>query len=147
MVSFHQDSQRLAVGTSENVIIIYDLKTATRWHVLEGHKNAVSAVAFNENGKALASYSILETTVRIWHTGTSFFGILGSQPQCVKTFTVSKPNSMLNSFASLWCIYILTLNIRNNFSASPIRNSAFTVGVSIHFNIVPWLGTGYNFYC
>jgi hypothetical protein len=36
MVSFHQESQRLAVGTSENVIIIYDLKTATRWHVLEG---------------------------------------------------------------------------------------------------------------
>jgi len=91
MVSFHQESQRLAVGTSENVIIIYDLKTATRWHVLEGHKSAVSAVAFNDNGKALSSYSIMETTVRIWQTGTSFFGILGSQPQCVKNFTVSKP--------------------------------------------------------
>lgn len=35
MVSFHQESQHLAVGTKENVIIIYDLKTATRWHVLE----------------------------------------------------------------------------------------------------------------
>lgn len=93
MVSFHQESQRLAVGTNENVIIIYDLKTATRWHVLEGHKNSVSAVAFNDNGKALASYSITETSVRIWQTGTSFFGILGSQPQCVKNFAVSKPSS------------------------------------------------------
>jgi WD40 repeat protein len=94
MVSFHQESQRLAVGTNENVIIIYDLKTATRWHVLEGHKNSVSAVAFNDNGKALSSYSIMETSVRIWQTGTSFFGILGSQPQCVKNFSVSKPTSM-----------------------------------------------------
>jgi WD40 repeat protein len=51
MVSFHHDSQRLAVGSSDNVIVIYDLKTASRWHVLEGHKQALSAVAFSENGK------------------------------------------------------------------------------------------------
>jgi WD40 repeat protein len=38
MISFHQDSQRLAVGTNDNVIVIYDLKTATRWHVLEVRK-------------------------------------------------------------------------------------------------------------
>lgn len=35
MVSFHKESQRLAVGTTKGVIIIYDLKTATRWHILE----------------------------------------------------------------------------------------------------------------
>jgi hypothetical protein len=35
MVSFHQETQRLAVGTQDSVIVIYDLKTATRWHVLE----------------------------------------------------------------------------------------------------------------
>ena len=34
-VSFHQTTQRLAVGTQKAVIIIWDLKTATRWHVLE----------------------------------------------------------------------------------------------------------------
>ena len=42
MVSFHQESQRLAVGTKDAAIVIYDLKTATRWHVLEvkiGEKN------------------------------------------------------------------------------------------------------------
>eukprot|EP00026_Physarum_polycephalum_P000855 Phypoly_transcript_00856.p1 GENE.Phypoly_transcript_00856~~Phypoly_transcript_00856.p1 ORF type:complete len:1321 (+),score=184.89 Phypoly_transcript_00856:66-3965(+) len=91
MVSFHHDSQRLAVGSSDNVVVIYDLKTASRWHVLEGHKQAISAVAFSENGKVLASYSIHDFTVRIWQTGTSFFGILGTKPPCVKSFTVSKP--------------------------------------------------------
>lgn len=35
MVTFHQETQRLAVGTQDKVIVIYDLKTATRWHVLE----------------------------------------------------------------------------------------------------------------
>lgn len=38
MIGFHQDTQRLAVGTREALIVIYDLKTATRWHVLEVHK-------------------------------------------------------------------------------------------------------------
>jgi hypothetical protein len=35
MVSFQQTSQRLAVGTPKAVILIYDLKTAARWHVLD----------------------------------------------------------------------------------------------------------------
>lgn len=35
MVSFHQPTQRLAVGTVKGALLIYDLKTATRWHVLE----------------------------------------------------------------------------------------------------------------
>jgi WD40 repeat protein len=100
MVSFHHDSQRLAVGSPDNVIVIYDLKTASRWHVLEGHKQSISAVAFSDNGKVLASYSINDSTVRIWQTGTSFFGILGSRPPCVKQYTVSKPPSM-NSLFSL----------------------------------------------
>eukprot|EP01111_Echinosteliopsis_oligospora_P007526 TRINITY_DN22727_c0_g1_i1.p1 TRINITY_DN22727_c0_g1~~TRINITY_DN22727_c0_g1_i1.p1 ORF type:complete len:295 (-),score=94.58 TRINITY_DN22727_c0_g1_i1:158-943(-) len=91
MVSFHQESQRLAVGTHENHIIIYDLKTATRWHVLEGHKASVSAVSFNETGKFLASYSVIEGVVRIWQTGTGFFGF-GGQPQTIKTYSVPRPD-------------------------------------------------------
>jgi hypothetical protein len=35
MVSFQHSSQRLAVGTAKGVILIYDLKTAARWHVLD----------------------------------------------------------------------------------------------------------------
>ena len=37
-ISFHGNSQRLAVGTPDGCVIIYDLKTATRWQVLEVQK-------------------------------------------------------------------------------------------------------------
>lgn len=77
MVSFHQESQRLAIGTKDSVIIIYDLKTASRWHILEvymkfiffflilikGHHSAITAVSFVTNGKILASYSIEDNEV------------------------------------------------------------------------------------
>lgn len=109
MVSFHQESQRMAVGTGDNAIVIYDLKTATRWHVLEGHKNTISAVAFSENGKALASYSFVECAVRIWQASSSFLGILsGAQLQCVKVLSVSKSASM-NLFLLIFCVYVYLL--------------------------------------
>ena len=34
-IAFHGGSQKLSVGTLEGASIIYDLRTATRWHVLE----------------------------------------------------------------------------------------------------------------
>ncbi|KAI0298119.1 hypothetical protein B0F90DRAFT_1818820 [Multifurca ochricompacta] len=42
-VDFHMASQRLAVGTAEGAIVMYDLKTATRLYVLECHKQALTA--------------------------------------------------------------------------------------------------------
>ena len=57
MVSFHQETQRYAVGTVEAAIIIYDLRTATKWRILSGHTHPVAAVAFVHGGEVLASYS------------------------------------------------------------------------------------------
>jgi hypothetical protein len=34
-IAFHGGSQKLAVGTLEGASVIYDLRTATRWHILE----------------------------------------------------------------------------------------------------------------
>jgi len=101
MVSFHQDTQRLAVGTKDSVIVIYDLNTATRWHVLEGHKKSISAVAFSDNGKNLASYSVEDSEVRIWQTTSSFFGILGSHPHCIQNYKVNPVERTLTSMTLL----------------------------------------------
>lgn len=101
--SFDQEEQRLAVGTKEGVIFIYDLNSATRWHVLEGHKGPIAALAFNNNGKILASYSVEDCQVKLWKTQQSLFGILGSDPHCYKTFHVSKPDRTLLFIESLFC--------------------------------------------
>ncbi len=41
MAAFHQDTQRFAVGTTDALVVIYDLRTATKWRVLEGHECAI----------------------------------------------------------------------------------------------------------
>ncbi|KAJ3239674.1 hypothetical protein HDU78_002718 [Chytriomyces hyalinus] len=71
-VSFHHGSQKLAVGTMEGVTIVYDLKTATKGYVFEGHTKPVTAVAFSPDGKLCVSFSLEENCVRFWQLSTGF---------------------------------------------------------------------------
>eukprot|EP00002_Diphylleia_rotans_P002894 TRINITY_DN11889_c0_g1_i8.p1 TRINITY_DN11889_c0_g1~~TRINITY_DN11889_c0_g1_i8.p1 ORF type:complete len:1063 (+),score=149.18 TRINITY_DN11889_c0_g1_i8:72-3260(+) len=58
-ISFHAATQRLAVGTREKIVLVYDLKTANRIHTIEGHTEPVTCVCFSNDGKMVASYSLV----------------------------------------------------------------------------------------
>lgn len=72
LVSFYQFKQRLAIGTMDGLIVIYDLVTASQWKILKGHQGSVSAVQFNSNGELLASYSYIDCTIKIWKLKSGF---------------------------------------------------------------------------
>lgn len=86
MVDFHKETQRLALGTMEAVIVIYDLRTATKWRVLDGHGSAVSAVRFRADGQVLVSYAARDGSVRWWNSGNAglFGGMLKMHQSCLK---------------------------------------------------------------
>ena len=48
--------------------MIYDLKTATKWRVLDGHTGPITCISFNDKGEFLASYSD-DRTVCVWKVG------------------------------------------------------------------------------
>ncbi|KAK6590475.1 WD repeat [Cryptosporidium xiaoi] len=99
MITFHQNTQRLAIG-HENSIIVYDLRTATKWRVLQGHKGEVDALCFNKEGEYLASYSISERSLRIWQcTQSGLLGnLLGISGSCIKMIELSEiPQRPLNT--------------------------------------------------
>ncbi|EEY54321.1 uncharacterized protein PITG_07937 [Phytophthora infestans T30-4] len=85
MVDFHKETQRLALGTMEAVIVIYDLRTATKWRVLDGHGSAVSAVRFRADGQVLVSYAARDASVRWWNSGNAglFGGMLKMHQSCL----------------------------------------------------------------
>ncbi|PCH40392.1 WD40 repeat-like protein [Wolfiporia cocos MD-104 SS10] len=82
-VDFHMPTQRLAVGTSEGAVVMYDLKTATRLYVLEGHKKRTTACSFSPDGRRLVTLSLEESVVLVWKVGSSFssFFMPGAPPR------------------------------------------------------------------
>ncbi|PCH40400.1 WD40 repeat-like protein [Wolfiporia cocos MD-104 SS10] len=82
-VDFHMPTQRLAVGTSEGAVVMYDLKTATRLYVLEGHKKRTTACSFSPDGRRLVTVSLEESVVLVWKVGSSFssFFMPGAPPR------------------------------------------------------------------
>ncbi|CAO3613085.1 unnamed protein product [Mucor hiemalis] len=77
-VDFSGAAQKLAVGTLEGASVIYDVRTATRSVVLEGHVGPVSVLAFSPDAKLIATCSLVDQSVRVWYTNLSLFGMLTS---------------------------------------------------------------------
>lgn len=71
-VDFHMGTQRLAVGTPEGAVVVYDLKTATRLYVLEGHSRRLTVLSFSPDGRRLVTASLEESVVMVWKVGASF---------------------------------------------------------------------------
>lgn len=77
MVAFHPASQRLAVGTHDGPIGIYDVRTSAKWKILEGHTGNVTCLVFDSKGTYLATYSAVDLTLKLWKVGsTGFFSTI-----------------------------------------------------------------------
>jgi WD40 repeat protein len=70
-VAIAPDGQTLATGGGDGTVRIWDLKTRQLLHILKGHTQQVTRIAFNPtaDGPILASSS-LDGTVRLWRRGT-----------------------------------------------------------------------------
>lgn len=77
-VDFSTSAQKLAVGTLEGASVIYDVRTATRSVVLEGHIGPVALLAFSPDAKLIATCSLVDQSVRVWNTNISLFGMITS---------------------------------------------------------------------
>ena len=72
------------MGTIEGVVLLYDVRTATKWRILQGHAAAVTCVAFSPAGDLVVSFCAAEASLRWWSAGsTGLFGFLGLSGNCL----------------------------------------------------------------
>lgn len=91
--------QRLAIGTLHKQILIYDLRHCTRLFVLaDSHEYPISAISFSTDGKLMASYSLEESTVRIWTVAPSVWGFGSAPPKCLNRYVVSEKLESLSFY-------------------------------------------------
>ncbi|HEX4865074.1 MAG TPA: WD40 repeat domain-containing protein, partial [Acidimicrobiales bacterium] len=78
-LAFSPERSRLATGSSDTTVRMWDLSSPAESTVLRGHRDSVFSVAFSPNGRTLASGS-RDKTVRVWdlrHPGTDPIGFTG----------------------------------------------------------------------
>jgi WD40 repeat protein len=66
-LAFSPDGTRLAIGSGDNTIRLWDVASRQEVCQLRGHDSYVHAIAFSPDGTRLASASG-DLTVRIWDT-------------------------------------------------------------------------------
>lgn len=110
-------TQRLAVGTPEGAVVLYDLKTATRLYVLEGHSRRLTVLSFSPDGRRLTTASLEESVVMVWKVGASFTAWFtpGAPPRQGHGHGTSEPFKRLDfnvgdegTRAGFVCAYMLT---------------------------------------
>ena len=69
-MAFSPDGQRLASGSDDSTVKVWDSATGKELFALKGHTAAVTSVAFSPDGQHLASGSS-DRTVRIWESTTA----------------------------------------------------------------------------
>ena len=93
MLNYNSQSKRIAVGTIEGNIIIYDFDNGNLWKKIEAHKKEISALCFDITGNIIISYSSSENVVKCFKIGvTNFFGkgLFSNQNKPFKSFKLNE---------------------------------------------------------
>ena len=100
-VSWSLDGGRLASGSYDKTVRVWNAETGAAMLTIEGHWSYVTAVTWSPDGGRLASGSG-DNTVRAWATNTAWFL---PTPICMLGFTAGPREAILTCFLANYWLY------------------------------------------
>jgi WD40 repeat protein len=88
-VAWDRGGQRLASGSEDRAVRVWDAEQGQVLHTLRGHAGSVMSVAWNRDGRRIASSSD-DNTIRIWDVETG---------ECLQTIHLLPDDGWLTLFA------------------------------------------------
>ena len=101
MTAFDAESQRLAIGTPEGKLLLYNLAGASLWKSLDAHLGPSNAVAFKPGGSLLVSYCMQEAKLCYWSIAAGFFGFGQENVERGKTVALEAVQPAVKSTSEL----------------------------------------------
>lgn len=100
MVAYCHQTKRVWVGARNGMLALYELKQHSRCQMVSAHNGPITAVAVNQDGKYVATFSHVDNKLRFWQTAsTSLFGIGSQGTKMVKAY--STPAIALNPVTNI----------------------------------------------
>lgn len=101
---------------------MYDLKTATRLYVLEGHRKRLAGLSFSPDGRRVVTVSLEESLALVWKVGSSFVsffhpgapprqGRSGSEPFKTLNFVLKDEGGLFISLRTVLSTHIFLLAV------------------------------------
>ncbi|XP_017768503.1 PREDICTED: WD repeat-containing protein 7 isoform X2 [Nicrophorus vespilloides] len=110
-VSHCQLTRRIAVGANNGTLTLYELRQG-KCTVISAHTSAITAAAFNPDGKFLVSYSSGENKLCFWQTSSGMlFGLGQSQTRCIKSYSTA-PIADVSRFNPMRLARLIWINNR-----------------------------------
>lgn len=76
-LAFHRPTQRLALSTAPGIIVVYDLKSCTTAHVLDGHHHLATFLRFSTDGRYIAAVDLDEDLLFVWRFVSGIWSVIG----------------------------------------------------------------------
>ena len=76
-VAFHRPTQRLALSAAPGIIMIYDLKSCTTAHWLDGHHHLATHLSFSTDGRYIAAVDLDENLLLVWRFVSGIWSVIG----------------------------------------------------------------------
>ncbi|KAH8659477.1 hypothetical protein BGZ61DRAFT_523576 [Ilyonectria robusta] len=142
-MAFSADGQRLASGSWDNTVKVWDAATGACVQTLEGHDHWVMSVAFSADGQRLASGSH-DNTVKVWDAATgAYVQTLEGHGDVVRSVAFSADGQWLASGSGdktvkVWdaatgaCVQTLEIDrVITHLSFDPMTNSLLSTDIGL----------------